>query len=334
MINGMADISVKYLGLHLKSPFIAASSGYTANLEKIVALANSGAGAIVLKSLFEEQINNEISFLEGTSAEHTENLDFLQRYVTDYSIENYTRLIKDAKRDAGIPIIASINCFSHSSWTDFAEEIAKAGADALELNIYSIPLNGGRNSLEIEAEYLKIVHKITSGIKIPVAVKLGEGFTNLGNFVNALQGQGAVGAVLFNRFFTPDISLKSLRVLPASPFSSKTEYLRELRWIALLSSQLCNFSLSASTGVYDPSSAIKLILAGAATVQLCSVLYKQGPFVLQDFNRELREFMKSKGFRSLADFRGMLNYGNIADPASYERVQFLKTAEQYSKKNR
>ena len=327
----MVDISVNYMGLKLKSPFIAASSGYTADLEKIVAIARSGAGAIVLKSLFEEQISNETWFLESAGTEHTETLDYLQRYVADHTLEKYIELITNAREKAGIPIIASINCFSHKSWVDFALEIEKAGADALELNIYSLPLNSNKNSVEIETEYLRIIGSITKSLKIPVAVKLGESFTNLGNFVHALQGLGVKGVVLFNRFYTPDISLKSLKIIPAQPFSSKAEYLKELRWIAILSSQLRNFSLSASTGVYDPSSAIKLMLAGASTVQLCSVLYKQGPFVLQDFNEELKEFMRSKGFKKISDFAGMLNYANIPDPAMFERVQFLKTAEQYSK---
>lgn len=327
----MIDISVNYMGLKLKSPFIAASSGYTADMEKIVALARSGAGAIVLKSLFEEQISNETGFLEEAGTEHTETLDYLHRYVTDHSLEQYLELIRNAKRESGIPVIASINCFSHKGWVSFAKEIEKAGADALELNIYVLPLSSNRTSVEIEAEYLKIVGSITDSLKIPVAVKLGEGFTNLGNFVHALQGQGAKGAVLFNRFYTPDISLKNLKIIPAQPFSNRGEYLKELRWIAILSSKLNNINLSASTGVYDSSSAIKLLLAGATTVQLCSVLYKQGPFVLQDFNNELKEFMKSKGFRKVSDFAGMLNYSNIPDPAAFERVQFLKTAEQYSK---
>ncbi len=327
----MIDTSVNYLGLKLKSPFIAASSGYTADLEKIIALARSGAGAIVLKSLFEEQIGNEIDFLEAASADYTENYDFLRRYVTDHSVNKYVQLIKDAKKESGIPVIASINCFSNNSWTDFAKEIEKAGADALELNIYALPLNNNKNSADLEAEYLKIIGRITKNINVPVAVKLGEGFTNLGNFVRGLQGHGAQGAVLFNRFYTPDISLKSLKIIPAKPFSCKTEYLKELRWIAILSSQLRQFNLSASTGVYDPSSAIKLLLAGATTVQLCSVLYKQGPFILQDFNAQLKEFMKSKGFHEISDFRGILNYSNIANPSAFERVQFLKTAEQYSK---
>lgn len=327
----MADISVNYLGLDLKSPFIAASSGYTADLEKIVALARSGAGAIVLKSLFEEQINNEISFLEESSADYTENADFLKRYVTDYSVEKYVQLIKDAKKESGIPVIASINCYTNSTWTDFAKEIEKAGADALEVNIYALPLNAEKNSLQTEEDYLKTIKRITETIKIPVAVKLGNHFSNLGNFISSLQGHGASGAVLFNRFFTPDISLKKMEIVPANPFSNKNEYLQSLRWIAILSSYLRKFDFSASTGVYDPSSAIKLILAGAKTVQLCSALYQQGPFILQDFNRELKEFMDSKGFNTLADFRGMLNYSNIANPAAFERVQFLKTAEQYSK---
>ncbi len=327
----MIDISVNYMGLKLKSPFIAASSGYTADVEKIVALARSGAGAIVLKSLFEEQISNEIGFLEGAGTEHTETLDYLHRYVKDHSLEQYLELIRTAKKESGIPVIASINCFSHKGWVDFSKEIEKAGADALELNIYALPLSSNKTSVEIEVEYLKIVRSITDSIKIPVAVKLGEGFTNLGNFVHALQGQGAKGAVLFNRFYTPDISLKNLKIIPAQPFSNKGEYLKELRWIAILSSQLRNISLSASTGVYDTSSGIKLLLAGASTVQLCSVLYKQGPFVLQDFNNELKEFMRSKGFKKISDFAGMLNYSNIPDPGAFERVQFLKTAEQYSK---
>jgi dihydroorotate dehydrogenase (fumarate) len=325
----MIDISVNYLGLDLKSPFIAASSGYTADLEKIVALARSGAGAIVLKSLFEEQINNEISFLEDVSSDYTENQDFLKRYVTEYSLGKYVQLIKDAKREAGIPVIASINCYSHSNWIEFAKEIEKAGADALELNIYSLPVNGSKNSVEIENGYFEIVKKITSEIKIPVAVKIGDTFTNLGNFVQGLQNSGAKGVVLFNRFYTPDISLKSLKIVPAVPFSSKSEYLKSLRWIAILSPQVRKFSFSASTGVYDPSSGIKLLLAGASTVQLCSVLYKQGPFVLKDFNEQLKEFMRLKGFKKISDFKGMLNYSNIANPAAFERVQFLKTAEQY-----
>lgn len=328
----MTDISINYLGINLKSPFIAASSGYTADIEKIVALARSGIGAIVLKSLFEEQISNEIGFLESSSADYTENADFLRRYVTDYSVEKYVQLIKDAKRESGIPIIASINCYTHNTWTNFAKEIEKAGADALELNIYSLPLNNGKNSLQTEEEYLKIVQNISGTIKIPVAVKLGNHFSNMGNFVSSLQGYGAKGAVLFNRFFTPDISLKKMEIVPANPFSNKNEYLQELRWIAILSSHLHHFHLSASTGVYDPSSAIKLILAGARTIQLCSVLYKQGPFVVQDFNKELKAFMKSKGFNTLPDMCGVLNYSNITDPTSFERVQFLKTAEQYSKK--
>lgn len=325
----MLDISVDYMGIKLDSPFVAASSGYTANVEKIVALARSGVGAIVLKSLFEEQINNEAGFLESQSAEYPENADFLQRYVTDYSVGRYAELIQEAKRKSGIPVIASINCFTYGSWTAFAKDIERAGADALEINIYSMPLSPCENSLEIENSYRAIVREVSQSVKIPVAVKIGENFTNLSAFVPSLKGYGARGAVLFNRFYRPDISLRSLKIVPASPFSCKSEYSKELRWIAIISSLVRNFDLSASTGVHDSNAAIKLMLAGAKTVQLCSALYQQGPFVVSSFIEGLKRFMKEKGFTCISDFCGMLDYANIEHPEMFERVQFLKTAEKY-----
>ncbi len=325
----MLDISVDYMGIELDSPFMAASSGYTADIEKIVALARSGVGAIVLKSLFEEQINNEAGFLESQSAEYPENADFLQRYVTDYSVGRYAELIQVVKRKIGIPVIASINCFTCGSWTAFAKEVERAGADALELNIYSMPLSEWESSLEIEDSYRAIVREVSEGINIPVAVKIGENFTNLSAFVSSIKGYGACAAVLFNRFYRPDISLRSLKIVPANPFSCKSEYFKELRWIAILSSLVRNFDFSASTGVHDSNSAIKLMLAGAKTVQLCSVLYQQGPFVVSTFIEGLKRFMKEKGFASVSDFCGVLNYANIEHPQMFERVQFLKTAAKY-----
>lgn len=327
----MIDISVNYMGLDLKSPFIAASSGYTADIEKMIALTRLGAGAIVLKSLFEEQINGEADFIQSQSAEHPENADFIYRYVEDYSIDKYATLIKEAKKRCGIPIIGSINCFSSGRWTTFAKEIERAGADALEINIYSLPLSMHRESGDIEREYFHVISEITSSIKIPVAVKMGDNFTNICKFVSSMQGHGAKGAVLFNRFYTPDISLKTLDIISANPFSNKNEYLKELRWIAIVSSMVKGLDLSASSGVYDPSSAIKLLLAGAVTVQLCSVLYKQGPFIVGDFVEYLKQFIRSKGFQRVEDFRGMLNYGTISNPQGFERVQFLKNAQRVTK---
>ncbi len=323
----MLDISVNYMGLNLQSPFIAASSGYTADMEKMIALARSGVGAIVLKSLFEEQINGQADFIQAQSAEYPENADFINRYVTAHSVEKYISLIKEAKQKCGVPIIASVNCFSHGKWIEFAQEMAGAEADALEINIYSLPLSPYKSSIEIEDSYKKIVQDISCSVKVPVAVKIGREFTNLPQFVSSLNGYGASAATLFNRFYTPDISLKSLRIVPAQPFSSKNEYQKVLRWIAIISPMVRKFDLSASTGVHDPSAAIKLLLAGAKTVQLCSVLYQQGPFVVATFVEELKRFMEEKGFGKISDFCGMLNYKQIEHPEMFERVQFLKVAD-------
>lgn len=327
----MLDISVGYMGLSLKAPFLAASSGYTADVDKIVALAHSGIGAIVLKSLFEEQINNEVQFLEDQSAEYPENADFLQRYITNHSVAKYLDLIKEVKQRVDIPVIASINCFNRGNWVAFAKDIESAGADGLEINIYSLPLSAVKNSNEIEMEYNNVVKAVSDAVKIPIAVKIGENFTNLPNFVCSLQGYGANAVVLFNRFYRPDISLKKLKIVTASPFSSKGEYTRELRWIAIISSLVRGLDLSASTGVHEAATAIKLMLAGAKTVQLCSVLYQQGPFVVSNFIEDLKGFMQENGFTRIADFYGMLNYGKIGHPEKFERVQFLKTGEYYSR---
>ena len=340
----MIDISVNYAGLRLESPFIAASSGYTADIEKIVALSRCGVGAIVLKSLFEEQINNEINFLESQSVGYTENADFLNHYVAAHSISNYLELIKEARSRVDVPVIASICCYTGGNWISYAREMEDAGADAIELNIYSIPISSdpmfvSKSSSEIESENCAIVQRVVKSVKIPVIVKISDQYTNLLGFVSRLNAAGAKGVVLFNRFYKPDISLKSMKLVSGNMFSGKGEYLKSLRWIALAAAKLradsgntsTRLDFSASTGVHDGNSAIKLILAGAKTVQLCSVLYQQGPFVVGNFVEELHKFMRDKGFERVADFCGKLNYANIPNPTDFERVQFLKTAEHYSK---
>ena len=323
----MMDISVDYMGLRLKSPFVAASSGYTANMEKMIALAHSGVGAIVLKSLFEEQISSEAEFIRAQSAEYPENADFIHRYVTAHSVEKYLELIKEAKHRCGVPIIASVNCFSPGKWSEFSSQMERAGADALELNLYSLPVSQFRSSQEIEDTYRQIVKEVSRNVKIPVSVKIGNEFTNLTQFVSSLKGYGASAVTLFNRFYSPDISLKSMSLVPSAPFSGKHDYIKELRWIAIISSVVRGLDLSASTGVHDPSAALKLLLSGAKTVQLCSVFYQQGPFVVATFIEELKWFMECRGFKRVSDFMGMLNYSRIAHPEMFERVQFMKMAQ-------
>ena len=321
----MPNLSVNYMGLLLKSPFLASSSGFTAKIENLAALENAGAGAIVLKSLFEEQINDQARFLNDQSAEYPENADFLHYYLTQHSVSNYLELIKEAKRTVSVPVIASINCFSAGSWLSFARDMESAGADALEINIYSLPLSLEKDSDSIENGYFKVITSLAKSLRIPIAVKIGDNFTNLPQFVNTLKNCGARGAVLFNRFYQPDIDLKEMTITAADPFSHKGEYLNELRWIALISSMVRGLDLSASTGVHTPDDAVKLILAGAKTVQLCSVLYTNGAGVLRNFTDGLENFMMEKGMESPGDLCGLLNYSNIAHPDKFERVQFMKT---------
>lgn len=324
-IKVMERLSVDYMGLTLKSPFIAGSSGFTAKLENIIALEKAGAGAVVLKSLFEEQIDQETEFLNEQSSFYPENMDYLYHYLREYSLESYLNLIREAKKAVEIPVIASINCYGTGNWLSFAKEIQKAGADALEINIYSLPLTKSRSSEDIEDEYLSVVACLSKQISIPIAVKIGSNFTNPTRFVDSLKICGAEATVLFNKYYHPDIDLKTLSVVGANPFSKEGDYHQTLRWTAIISAKTGGVDISASTGILAPDDGIKMILAGAKTVQLCTTLYKNGAAMMEAFNKNLVTFMDEKGFDSLENCRGMLNYSNIHSPEKYERVQFLKT---------
>lgn len=321
----MENLLTDYMGLRLKSPFIAGSCGFTSKINNLMALEKAGVGAVVLKSLFEEQISDQADFLNEQSAFYPENLDYLHYYLTEYSLENYLKLIRSAKNYLSIPVIASINCYHTGSWLSFAKEIEGAGADGLEINIYSLPLIKTKSAEALEEEYLSVITALTKTLKIPVAVKIGNGFTALPNFVNALKICGAGGVVLFNKYYRPDIDLKTLKVTGANPFSREGDYADVLRWVAILSAMPGTPQISASTGILSADDAAKMILSGATTVQICSALYKNGAGYVEELTSGLSAFMREKGFKSLDAFRGMLNYSNIHSPEKYERVQFLKT---------
>ncbi len=321
----MSNISVNYMGLNLTSPILAASSGLTAQLDRVAEFERAGVGAIVVKSLFEEQIVNEAEFLNSQSHDYPESADYLHHYLRQNSIEKYLKLVSDVKKSVSVPVIASINCYSAGEWTAFAKEIESAGADGLELNIYSLPLNIHKKSEEIEREYLNVVSQVSRLIKIPVAVKIASNFTNLPGFVNSLKAHGAKGVVMFNRFYSPDVDIKRLRLFPADAFSSPEESLRELRWMGIISALVPGIDLSASTGVHNGTTAIKQILAGAATVQMCTALYKKGAEAISNSVNDLHLFMDTQGFKKVSDFKGKLNYSNIDNPEKFERVQFMKS---------
>ena len=321
----MADISTNYMGLKLKSPVIAASSGLTSNIDNIVEFERAGVGAIVLKSLFEEQIVNNAEYLDSLSSDFPESANYIHHYIRENSIENHLALLREAKKHISSPVIASINCYSPGEWLIYAKELAATGADALELNIYSMPLNIRESSADIEQKYLKIVGEITKIVPIPVAVKISSDFTNLPGFADKLKGYGAKGVVMFNKFYMPDIDINRLEISSADPFSSKEGYLKELRWIGIISALVPGIDISASTGIYNGEISIKEILAGAATVQICTALYKNGAEVISEVNNGISAFMERKGFNSVADFKGLLNYAGIPDPGKFERVQFMKS---------
>lgn len=327
----MTDISLKYLGLDLKSPIIVSSCGLTANPDNVAEMEENGIGAIVVKSLFEEQIINEIEFLSEAGSDYPEMENYLHTYVRQNSISNYADNLSTIKKRISVPVIASINCYSQGEWISYAKNIENAGADAIELNLYELSTDRFAVSEDIEKQYCDIVHKIVSNVKIPVSVKISRHFTSIVSFVNRLYGCGAKGIVIFNRFFTPDINLKKLSLVPANPLSSPEEYIPILRWTAILSAAVKMMDISVTTGVHTPETAIKQILAGADTVQICSIAYKKGIKVISKFNRELKKFMEDNNFENLKQMCGRLDYSNIPDAAMYERVQFLKTFGGYTK---
>ena len=324
----MSTLSTRYMGLELKSPIIVGSSNFTSRVESIKEAEAAGAGAVVLKSLFEEQI---VSLAHSMSSRESypEADDYLQYYTRTNSVDAYLDLVAGARKSVGIPVIASINCFSPKGWIDFALEIEKAGASALEVNIFFIPTDKHQSSNDSEKVYFMIIDNLRKKLKIPVSVKIGLRFSNLLNFAWQMHNHGASGIVLFNRFYEPDFDINNLSIVPASVLSSPEEQRYVLRWVGMVSGQDMKIDISASTGVHTGEDAIKYLLAGATTVQVCSALYKRGFTVISEINDALHRWMELKEFMTVDDFRGMLNYRNIENPSLFERAQFMKHYSSY-----
>lgn len=319
----MIDLSITYAGLNMKSPLIVSSSGLTNSIERIKKIAQAGAGAVVMKSLFEEQIMYEVNKL-STGSDYPEAGDYLRTYARENSLESYLSIIKGAKDLVDIPIIASINCVSSNEWIDFASKIEGAGADALELNIYFLPIDKDKDPRAYEKVYLDLVSSVKQKTTLPVIVKLGDGFSNITWMVNQLYLRGAAAVVLFNRFYTPDIDTNELSFGSSEVLSSPADLRNSLRWIGIVSSQIEEIDLAASTGVHSGLAVIKQILAGATAVQVCSVLYRNGINYLRDMISEMKKWMEKHQYETTDDFRGKLNYGSLDDPSVYERSQFIK----------
>ncbi len=319
------DLSVNYLGHKLKNPIIVGSSGLTSSVEKIKALAEHGAAAVVLKSLFEEQIllEEEKSYA-SSNYDYPEAMDYMKAYTSDYSFKNLIQLIKDSKAAVDIPIIASINCVSMGKWADYTKRIADAGADALELNISLLPKDEKQNSQANEKLYFDIIKAVRKSTDLPLAIKMSHYSAGLANLITQLSYTKMADAfVLFNRYYTPDIDIDTETVTAANVLSRPEDIADTLRWIAIMSGKI-QTPIAASTGVHDSEGLIKALLAGATTVQMVSALYKHGPKYITEVLEGLTEWMEDNAYEDLDYFKGKLNVSSYSDSHLYERVQFMK----------
>jgi len=319
----MEKLTTNYLGLTLKSPLIVSSSRLTSTIENLKEAEKNGAGAVVLKSLFEEQIIHYISTLSASPG-YPEADDYISYYTKSHSVDEYLDLIRNAKKCLGIPVIPSINCFSSKGWTDFARNIADSGADAIEINLFFMPLDRKRSASDSEKIYFELIEKLKATITIPIALKIGNKFSNILYMIDQFYMRGIEGVVMFNRFYEPDIDIKKMEIIPASIFSTASERRYVLRWIAMASAQGIKIDISASTGVHSGDDAVRYLLAGADTVQVCSVLYQKGMSFLKTMNQQIKEWMAKNSFKNINDFRGKLNWLNYEKPAVFERTQFMK----------
>ncbi|MBN1559419.1 dihydroorotate dehydrogenase-like protein [candidate division KSB1 bacterium] len=320
----MPDLSTTYMGLKLRNPIIAASSGITKSAAKIVDCEKAGAGAVVIKSVFEEVLSARDYGLSESVTFHSEAYDYMRSELElQYGPREYCDLINEAKAFVDIPVIASINCVSSKWWTNFAKQFQDAGADALELNIFKTATRLDETSETIEKMYYEIVESVRKQITIPIALKIGVYFTALPNVAATLARKGVNGLVLFNRFTEPDINLDKLTLGTTFSFSTSYDIYKPLRWTALLAGQI-GCDISATTGVKSAKDVIKLLLAGASTVQIASLLYQEGIDSIAEISNEILAWMKDKGFEKIADFQGKLSFKKTATPDEYLRAQFME----------
>ncbi|MFV0435813.1 MAG: dihydroorotate dehydrogenase-like protein [Desulfopila sp.] len=321
------NLATTYLGLKLKNPLLVGSCELTGSVKGIRELAAGGAAGVVLKSLFEEQIEIELAgHLAGYQSDYPGACEYMRNFTRNTAVDDYLTLIAGAKSAVDIPIIASINCVSASEWIAFADSVEKAGADALELNLSLLPSHRTRTGAEVEQIYFDIVKKVSDRVSLPIAVKMSSSSAGLASLIDRLARSGdcrVSGFVLFNRHYRPDINIDTMEMTMAEPFSTPAEITEPLRWIGLLSGSV-EADFASSTGVHDRDGMIKLLLAGAAAVQVVSTVYQHGPGRIAEILSGVREWMAEKSFGTIADFQGRLRSTALADPAVYERIQFIR----------
>jgi dihydroorotate dehydrogenase (fumarate) len=327
------NLSTKYLGMTLKSPLVASASPLSESLDKIKRMEDAGAGAVVMFSLFEEQIRHEretlAHYLEYGTYSFAESLTHFPEPETYHAGPNqYLMLIEKARKAVDIPIIASLNGVTIGGWIDFAREMQDAGASALELNIYSIPGDMLQRGTEIEDQYLEILRAVKAAVTIPVAIKLSPYFSNMANMAMELDKAGANALVMFNRFYQPDIDMETLEVKPNVLLSSPHEMRLPLTWIGILYKRL-KADLAATTGIHTGIDAAKMILAGANVTMMASALLKHGIEHFGTVETELREWMEKHEYESVEQMRGSVSQMHADDPSAFERAQYMKALTSY-----
>lgn len=318
-------LSTNYLGLSLSNPIVVASCGLTKSVDQIKKCEEAGAGAVVMKSLFEEQIREMNTGLDESIALHTEALDYIRAEIDmQLGPREYIETINKVKKAVSLPVIASINCYSSKWWTSYAQQIEAAGADALELNIYVMPFNVETSGYNLENTYIEILQAVKEQLKIPVSLKLSPYFTSFANLAVKLDNQGADGLVLFNRFVQPEINIDKISSSIKPSFNDPIGFSNSLRWIALLSGKL-KLDLAASGNIRSAQDMIKQLLAGATVIQIASALYKDGLGKIAEMIGGLESWMKEQKFNAIEDFRGRLNQANDPRSDAYVRAQYLKS---------
>jgi dihydroorotate dehydrogenase (fumarate) len=327
----MIDLSTTYLGLKLRTPLVASASPLSQELDSIRHLEDSGASAVVLYSLFEEQIRQESAELDhhlsaGTES-FAESLTYFPR-AGEFRVgpEGYLNHIRKTKEAVRIPVIASLNGATVGGWTKYAKEIEQAGADALECNIYSIPTNMDVPAADVEQSYVEIVQAVKSSLKIPVTVKLSPFFSNMANMAKRLDEAGANGLVLFNRFYQPDIDLDALEIRPNVLLSTPQALRLPLTWIGILYGRI-RASLAATSGVHGAEDVIKLLMVGADVTMLCSTLLRNGISHLRYIEQGLLEWMEKHEYESVTQMKGSMSQLRCSDPAAFERAQYMRAVK-------
>jgi dihydroorotate dehydrogenase (fumarate) len=319
------DLTSSFMGIKIANPLIVASSALTNSADRVKECADNGAGAVVLKSLFEEQlVTGRTSLINQDEMYfwYPQALEFVNAVSKEEGVAQYLQLIEKAKKAVSIPVMASINCVTAKEWPAFAGQIEKAGADGLELNIFIPPTNPNITGYKIEDTYVEIIHEVRKKVSIPLAVKVGFYFTSLYRMLFKISNMDVNSLVLFNRYYRPDIDIENLRVVAQNVYSSPHEITLSLRWIALLYGQINN-EMVAATGIHDYQGVIKQILAGATSVQLCSTLHKNGIPYLRTILDDMQNWMSRKGYENLSSFRGIIAK-NEENTAAFERLQFMK----------